>query len=257
MAKKYVDEAKLEHGFWLNVLKDHTVFIEESLGHKEKKDIQKTMELKQKFTSRLNELKGLSSKEQFIQFSKDMEDHVNALKKFKLSLLKRHLTGDIVIHLVPTFINHMVNELEEYEKVLKYLKDGKIPPIFHELHHHLLWLLDASGHAVSIGSTMDLTERDLRKKSKLFEDEFNDFYLKAVEMAGYLRTNLKSFPALKKFNDDVEIEIRLFQVFLSELEELELNHKNLSTFSSLMADHMYREEAYYLKKVAESSSVNR
>ncbi|MBM7586386.1 hypothetical protein JOC86_002938 [Bacillus pakistanensis] len=213
--------------------------------------------MKQTFTTKLKELKGLSSKEQWVQFSNDIVEHVDALKKFKLSLLKRQLTTDIVIHLVPTFLNHMVNELEEYQKVLKYLTGGKLPPIFHELHHHLLWLLDASGHAGSIGSTMDLTERDLRKKSKLFEGEFNDFYLKAVEMAGYLRSNVKSFPALKKFNDDVEIEIRLFQVFLNELEELELNHKNLSAFSPLMADHMYREEAYYLKKVAESSSVNR
>ncbi|MBM7586385.1 hypothetical protein JOC86_002937 [Bacillus pakistanensis] len=29
MAKKYVDEAQFEHEFWLNVLKDHTVFMKD------------------------------------------------------------------------------------------------------------------------------------------------------------------------------------------------------------------------------------
>ena len=30
-------------------------------------------------------------------------------------------------------------------------------------------------------------------------------------MAGYLRTNLTTFPALVKFNSDTQLEIKLFQ----------------------------------------------
>lgn len=79
--------------------------------------------------------------------------------------------------------------------------------------------------------------------------------MKASELTGYLRTNVHSFPALEKFNNDVEVEIKLFQTFLHELEEMELSHTVLSTFSALMADHMYREECYYLMKLAESRNT--
>ncbi len=61
------------------------------------------------------------------------------------------------------------------------------------------------------------------------------------------------FPALHRFNNDVEVEMRLFEIFLRELEEMELTEKVLGTFSGLMADHMAREECYYLYKLAEST----
>lgn len=41
-----------------------------------------------------------------------------------------------------------------------------------------------------------------------------------------------------------------------ELEELELNNQALGTFAPLMADHMSREECYYLKKLAESVKLD-
>ena len=79
------------------------------------------------------------------------------------------------------------------------------PPIFHELHYHLVWLLDAAGHAGTISSNMDDVEKRLKEKSEQYKKHFNDFYLKAVEMAGFLRTNLSTFPALEKMNADVTL----------------------------------------------------
>ncbi|SEQ14004.1 protein of unknown function [Piscibacillus halophilus] len=177
------------------------------------------------------------------------------MREFKFSIIRRQLNGEIGIHLSPTFINHMVNELEEYLLVISYLKEGEAPPIFHELHHHLVWLADAAGHAGAINDELDKVEQRLKEKSEKFAKHFDDFYIKAVELTGYLRANISSFPALNRFNDDVEVEIKLFQTFLHEVEEMELSDTVLSTFSALMADHMYREECYYLMKLAESSNT--
>lgn len=251
--KSFLKSAVYEHRFWLQVLGDHSRFIHDSLYPSEKSDIEKATFFIQHFDKLLAQVNSLNDTN-VISFSQLCEDATNKLRIFKLSLIKKHLTGNARIHLTPTFMNHMVNELEEYLHVLSYLKQGKTPPIFHELHHHLIWLVDASGHANAIGARMDGVEKRLKEKSRLFTKHFEQFYLKAVELTGYLRTNIKKFSALQKFNHDVEIEMGLFKTFLHELEEMELSAEVLGTFTASMADHMLREEQYYLTKLAESKS---
>jgi dihydrofolate reductase len=251
--KDYLESATFEHTFWLRVLSDHATFIHDSLYPSEERDITKAKEFITTFRSLLEESKQLSNNN-VIAFTKKAETAAENIREFKLSIIRRHLTGDIGIHLSPTFINHMLNELEEYILVISYLKEGKAAPIFHELHHHLLWLADASGHAGAIHDELDGVEKRLKEKSQAFTKHFDAFYLKAIELTGYLRANVTSFPALKRFNNDVEVEMNLFRVFLHEIEEMELSDTVLSTFSALMADHMYREECYYLMKLAESTN---
>ncbi len=177
------------------------------------------------------------------------------IRTFKLRLLQEHLVGNIKISLPPTFINHMVNEVEEAIRLFSSLENGQIAPAVHPLHHDLLWLLDAAGHAGAIDANLDLVEKPMHKKSRKFTEEWQDFYLKAVELAGYLRTNIMKFPALEKFHKDVYLEMKIFQLFLHELEEMELNKEVLGTFTALMADHMAREESYYLMKLAETAGT--
>jgi hypothetical protein len=244
--------ASFEHQFWLQVLGDHARFILDSLVVSQQEDIEKAKQFQQIFDTLLRK-----SREQtdVSSLTLEAEEYALELREFKLSIIRRHVAGKIKIHLTPTFINHMVNELEEYLLVLTYLKKKEKPPIFHELHHHLIWLLDAAGHAGAISDTLDATEKQFKFKSALFTKQFEDFYLKAVELSGYLRANIDSFPALTKMNKDVELEIELFRGFLQEVKEMELTNQMLSTFSPLMADHMMREECYYLMKVAQSANT--
>lgn len=247
----YLQHAVFEHRFWLRILKDHSQFIHDSLYPSETEDIKRASAFILKFSQLLAYVNSLDANNA-VSFSLTVDEAVEQLKKFKFYLLRKQLTGNINIHLPPTFINHMVNELEEYQNVLSYLKKGEVPPIFHELHHHLLWLLDASGHAGIIHDDLDGVEKRLRQKSTTFAQHFEQFYLKAVELTGYLRSNIDSFPALTRFNHDVDIEMGLFKTFLRELEEMELSAEVLGTFTALMADHMLREEQYYLSKLAQS-----
>ncbi|MFG6149754.1 DUF2935 domain-containing protein [Halobacillus sp. B23F22_1] len=250
--KNYEESAEFEHSFWLQILGDHARFIRDSLYPDEREAIQQAKDYVKTFDDYLSRVKteGVGD---MPRFSRNIAGVVNQFKQFKLSILERQLQGAIRIHLSPTFINHMVNELEEYVLVIGYLAKGELPPVFHELHHHTLWLLDAGGHAGAIHDELDGVEKRLKKKSDEFAKHFEQFYLKAVELTGYLRTNLESFPALARFNNEVEVEMQLFMGFLQELEEMELSDEVLSTFSALMADHMAREECYYLYKLAEST----
>ncbi|RYD05971.1 hypothetical protein N752_06920 [Desulforamulus aquiferis] len=53
----------------------------------------------------------------------------------------------------------------------------------------------------------------------------------------------------------MELEILLFMGFLREIETLEISNQLLSTLTPLMPDHMFREECYYLTKLALASEV--
>ena len=243
--------AKFEHGFWLQILGDHARFIHDSLAPKEQQEIDTANKFIQIFDQLLENVQG----ESLVSLSNKALEESNTFREFKLHLIKRHLIGEIEIGLGPTFLSHMVNELEEYLRVLDYLKQGKVPPIFHELHHHMLWLLDAAGHAGAISDNLDRIEKKIKKKSNHFLKDFEAFYLKAVELTGFLRTDLSSFPVLEKFNQDTSLEMKFFMNFLAEIEELGLSKKALGTFAPLMADHMMREECYYLTKLAEATGL--
>ena len=249
----YLKHAAFEHKFWLQVLADHSRFIHDSLYPSQKEDIEKAADFIKRFDQLLQQAKTLNDSHA-IAFAETVEEAVKQLKAFKLSIIKRHLTGEMKIHLTPSFLNHMVNELEEYERVLAFLKKGEVPPIFHELHHHLLWLLDATGHAGAINDRMDAVEKRLKEKSAAFTKHFEEFYMKALELTGFLRTNLDKFPAMKRFNRQVRVEMGLFKTFLKELEEMELSAEVLDIFTVSMADHMLREEQYYLTKLAQSAA---
>ncbi|PEJ57728.1 hypothetical protein CN692_11615 [Bacillus sp. AFS002410] len=250
----FVQTATYEHSFWLHVLRDHSQFMLDALPSKQEEEIK----IAKSFYIIFNDLfSSVNNSANINEITIQAEKNALALRDFKLSLLTKHITdANFKIYLTPTFLNHMVNELEEYLLVLSYLKQNQIPPIFHELHHHLLWVLDAAGHADAISSNLDGTEYMLRKKGHEFIKHFDHFYLKAVELTGYLRTKLNTFPALKRMNQDIKLEIQLFQIFLKEIEELDISSQMLSNFSALMADHMYREEVYYLQKLEESASTN-
>ncbi|CDQ21444.1 protein of unknown function [Halobacillus karajensis] len=250
--KDYGQQAKFEHLFWLQILGDHARFIRDSLYPSEEQRVEKAKEYVKQWDDLLKRVRK-DEVDEMAEFSRSVGVKARDFHKFKLNLIEASLFGKVKIHLSPTFMNHMVNELEEYLLVLGFLGKGDIPPLFHELHHHMLWLMDASGHAGAINDEMDSVERRLKEKSDTFRQHFNQFYIKAVEMKGYLRTNQHSFPALTRFNNEVELEMKIFRTFLQELEEMELNEVALGTFSTLMADHMAREECYYLYKLAETT----
>lgn len=257
--EKWNPEAALsEHRFWLQVLGDHARFIYSSLPPQEQSEISTAKQFADVFDRLLDKSRTSLDSRSLQKLTEEARRYSTQIRAFKLHLIERHLTQkDFVMGLPPTFINHMVNEVEEYLRILSYLGKGQLPPPLHPLHHHLIWLQDAVGHAGSLNDRLDLVEKKLKKTGKDFQSAFEHFYLKAVEMAGYLRTRLKRFPALDRFNREVELEMLCFKRFLDELEEMEVNVETLGTLTPLMADHMAREECYYLSKLSEVSNVER
>lgn len=242
--------ALFEHRFWLQILGDHGRFIFNTLSPKETKDIEAAQHFIQSYDHLLELARRANSESEAAEISRQAYPLTIEFRKFKLDLLQRMLLGRLTIGLTPTFINHMVNELEEYLRILTELVAGRPVPRFDAVHHDLLWLSDAVGHAATIAGDLDPVEKRLMQKSQQFEVHFQQLYMKSIEMAGYMRTQLRDFPAFRRFHKDVDLEMKLFVSFLKELEEMELTAEVLDRISPLMPDHMMREECYYLTKLA-------
>lgn len=247
-------EILFEHRFWLQILGDHGTFIYNSLSPSETEKIQRAANFVILFNELLESTRKSLNEKELYKVSQKAYYYAQEIRNFKLNIIKEHLIGKIEIGLPPTFLNHMVNEVEEYLRVLSYLLDNQIP-IAHPLHYHKVWLPDAAGHAGAIECGLDSVEKDLREKSKEFVIEFNDLYIKADEFSGYLRTCLQNFPALYRLNNQVELKILLFMNFLKEIENLRMCKKAVGTLMPLLADHMFREECYYLNKLSKVSQV--
>ncbi|WP_166238264.1 DUF2935 domain-containing protein [Paenibacillus turpanensis] len=247
----YEKSAAFELRFWLQVFGDHARFLRDSLYPSETKDIETAKDYVEKFDALLQEARENHTAEQWKTLAEQSYTLTMELRAYKLNLLERHILGAVKLHLTQTFVNHMVNEADEALRHLGPLVRGELPPVFNPVHYHLVWLLDAKGHAEGIASMVDMSEKELIQKSDMYAKQFTEFYLKAVEMAGFLRTKLDLFPALRRFNKQAEVVMVMFMQFLNEIEELELGEAALNTFTPLLADHMLREECYYLTKLAE------
>lgn len=240
-----------EHRFWLQILGDHGRFILNTLSPKESQDIQAAQQFIQSFDQLLDDSRHVQLDSEASKITQQAYTLTNEFRMFKLNLLQRAILGKMTIGLTPTFLNHMVNELEEYLRILHELVAGKPVPQFNAIHHDLLWLPDAAGHASSIASDLDSVEKRLIHKSTEFELHFQQLYLKSIELAGYMRTQLRDFPAFRKFHNDINLEMNLFIAFLKELESMELTAEVLDRISPLIPDHMMREECYYLTKLSQ------
>ena len=252
----FYDIALAEHRFWLQIMGDHARFIFFSLAPNEIEYLQRSQDFIIGFDELLEKVNSISDTEELELITNQAYQLALHFREFKLLLLSQTLNTEIKIHLNSTFINDMLNELEEYLTILTLLQ-SKDSILFHPLHYHLLWLADAVGHAAAVSSNLDPIEKDMIDKSTCFEDQFVDLLLKATIMNGYIRTQINSFPALDRLNKQAETLITLFKDFLVEIRDQRINGQILGTLFPLMADHMAREECYYLWKLSLTAGLTR
>ena len=249
-----MDAMLMEHRFWLQIMGDHARFIFFSLAPSEVEYLQRSQDFIISYDELLVQSRQQLTTQEMDILNRQSYQLTCQFREFKLLLLALTLNSEIKTHLPSSFFNDMLNELEEYMFIMNSLMNGK-PIKFHPIHYHLLWLTDAIGHSASVAANLDLVERDLIDKSHFFEMQFTDLTLKSTMMNGYLRTQLPGFPSLNRLNEQAETIILLFKEFLDSLRDQRMDGKVLGTLFPLMADHMAREECYYLWKLSQTAGL--
>lgn len=248
----FTDTTLSEHRFWLQIMGDHARFIFYSLAPTETEFILSAQEFIILFDQLLQQAGNQLSETELYELNHKAYEATYRLREFKLELLSMSLTSELRSSLSATFINGMLNELEEFLFILNSLMNGQ-NPLLHPLHYHMLWLTDAVHHAATLSATLDTVEKSSIDQAYRFEIQFQDLFLKSLTLNGYLRTQLITFPSMEKLNEQANRCIKDFAEYLENLRDQRLDSKILGTLTPLMADHMVREECYYLWKLSQAA----
>lgn len=229
-------DINFENRFWQKTLSDHLDFIHDKLFSNEINLLETT-----------NSLKG-----GLVNSPKTLPETltvVKSIKDLKINILYGLLSNTVKINLNPTFINHMLNEIEEYITILSSAIEGKVvtpSPV----HLHLVWLPDAVGHSVAVSCDLDPIEKLDIKKFKKYKKKFHILHVKALEFKGYLRAAIiDDSPMMSQLNNDVSLIMSRFITHLSELSGQREESTKLGIITPQLLNHMIREELYYLTKL--------
>lgn len=256
----YAAASRFEHLFWLRIMRDHSGFLSGALPCSATDFRQQADCFTREFEGLLRQAFDLSDSPdpKWISLACGVQSAVESFGTFKLNLLAMSLRREIVLGLTPTFLNHMVNELEDYLMILHFLSKGQVPVAKNPVPLHLLWLKDGQGHAAYLACGLDYTDNDLIEEARHFEETFQTQHSEAVEYRGFLRTCLDLFPSLQRFNCRAAETMQDFHDYLENLSDLLREKKIKGTLEVPVVNHMMREECYYLHKLylADPQSVS-
>lgn len=272
-----------ETWFWSGVFRDHATFIQENLGPQEAEAVRWAQGFQQLFarvngeveqaarsagisgptgsyaaagrpaTSPLAGLQGPELQQYAnvaIQAAGSIVNGLYSLRGFKEQLLQQKLDCQINLNLQPTLIAHMIVEADEAYRTLHRAHETEQTPLALEaLAHHLVWLPDAAGHAAALHAGLDGVEKSLLESTEGFKELFDGMQIRALELYSMLRVAPRMVAALRRLNRDSLVRMNTFRSFLEELREHLQGCAVLGNLTPLLADHMAREELYYMEKV--------
>ena len=244
----------LDNRFWLQFMQANAQYILYTLPYIQTKDIEQAQTLIKRFDSLYQSALGNVTDEQLKQLNQDAYDATQNFRKFILHILKGKIDNSIMIYLLPSQLNNMVNRTEEYLNILAAYMQNKLPDPT-PVHLSLAWLLDAYWQAVNIASNVDLTYKDLKSKATEFAENLNALFMRALVLNGMLRTGLTQFPAIDQLSADTADQMLSFYQFISELQTLAQENKIFGNFYPLLLDQLRQETCYYLIKLSEISKI--
>jgi hypothetical protein len=249
------NEQIFENRFWLRIMLEHLYIIMNALNYREVDEHRAAQSMVRGYNELLARSWDALSDEQLKKLNQDAYVITQEIRKYKLHLLRRQLAGSIAMDQTSGLTSRLVNEAEWYLDILSmYMQNKKF--VLQPVRLHLLWLIDAAGHAEIISNGLNYSSTDLKEKTLFYQKEFVSLYVRASELRGFLRIGEDNFPAFEQFNEDVNSRLTDFTEFFVELNAKIISDKVPATISPVALDHMYREECYYLTELSKVSKIH-
>lgn len=229
--------------FWLRIIQDHMVFIMERT----------LMESHGKIATQLyNRTEELKNTSNILNKLTELILLVTEVRQFKIQLLNINSNTKPEVLLPPTFISHMLNEIEKFNFILIfYAQNKQLPPIF-SLNEHELWLADICGHLQTIKDNLDPVEQLLAKRVYKHKKLFQKLHNKAIEFICYTKHEIVPANAVATLNQQAALETLVYLALVREILALIENKSALGILDERMLIHMFFEQVYFLKSLNQS-----
>lgn len=237
--------------FWFRVLQDHMIFI-----IKRSSNGSRYPELANQYLNDITRMKDLlvnNNIRDFSEFNDAVISSIDGIRIFKQTILTELLQGPAKISLPPSFISHMLNELEKFRFITHYVKSNGEFPRPNSLNEHELWLTDIIGHLQGIKDNLDPVEKLIRKRLCKESKVFKCLRMKAEEFIGYARHNIVGGNHVEKLNADTIDAVLVYINLLDEITTLRHDNYALGLIDTHMLIHMIFEEIYYIKGLVNST----
>ncbi|HYH01940.1 MAG TPA: DUF2935 domain-containing protein [Bacillota bacterium] len=231
-----------ENRFWLQIFRDHSQFMLETLVPRETALISQAQQFYQRFDQLLQQA------DQAIH--QQAAQTVMDFRCYQLSVVDLQLAGQVPINLPPGALNEMLDEADEYLRILGVLPvPAPVNEAAYLIQQHLLWLPNNAAHAALVRSQLDPGETNLFKMHNHYVKLFQQLANKVLELKGLMRDNPRMVPSLVYTTCEVA---RLTKEFIKTQEnyrEWRTTAQVLAISPPLLADHFIREAMYYLQNI--------
>ncbi|MCL2285352.1 MAG: DUF2935 domain-containing protein [Firmicutes bacterium] len=229
--------------FWTYILAEHAMFQANAFSYKEEKYIAEA----EKFHNTFSIYNQAISANRSIDLHALENDTVSFIS-FKKKIIADLLQHSVLINFSPSFINHMVNEADEFLSILRF---GTCPAKTENPTLYIkTWLADASGHASTLSAFLDLVETPTIRRAQSFENIFDNLGKKASEMS-MIGENTQVNLNVELLKEEVTETLNDFIQFCITTGQL-LDKKQImaaGALSSEITNHFVNEHHYFLHKI--------
>ncbi|MCL1787247.1 MAG: DUF2935 domain-containing protein [Defluviitaleaceae bacterium] len=229
--------------FWTYILADHALFQSNAFSHKEAAHIETAEQFYHAFIT----YNQAFSQKQSVDLHALEEETVRFID-FKKQIVAGLLRHQVLIGFSPTFINHMINEADEFLSILRF---GTCPAKTENGALYIkTWLADAYGHARTLAAFLDLAETPSIKEAQAYKNTFGRLGKKASEMY-MIHENLGAGIDLALLKEEVTDALNGFNQLCQATGRL-LDAKKImcvGTLSSEVTNHFVNEHMYFMHKM--------
>ena len=257
--------------FWLEIMREHAVFIKLGLPVDSANLIQEADSFYKDITRLLQRGAKVTGDKQFLRLIGDSIDIIAEFLRYKRHLLHQMLTCKVGGSNLPLMLDHMAREAEYVLVVF-----GKIGREAKHLHlsktrEAVFWIRLMADHTKLIRSHIDPVERAIMHTVDDFANEFDDLFLEANDFYSMLthpsqlpftgtgkKVKSSSYsvlphlnpPAYDRFLHDVRSSVLRLRDFKKALHKMTVDCRMVSILPPLLADHLHREAEHFLMVMA-------
>ncbi|MGE5581048.1 MAG: DUF2935 domain-containing protein [Bacillota bacterium] len=234
-----------ENMFWLRLFRDHSQFLMETLTPGQTGLIAQAQHFYQMFDRLLGQAEEVSG-----PFLQEAARVVLEFRSYKLGIVNLQLAGQVPVNLPPGALNEMLDEDDEYLRLLNVIPGAlQMSEAAFLLHQHLLWLPNNAAHAALTSAQLDPGEASLKEIYNRYSKLFHKLADKVMELKGLMRDNPRMVPSLVYTNAESAGLTQEFRHSLENYRELRATAQVLAISPALLLDHFNREASYYLEKI--------